>query len=111
METTIEKIGELTVVTVKQDSLDARSAKEFQDDLNGVITDKAQILLDMNNVEFVDSAGLGTIVATLKRLRASGGDLTICCVQKTVRALFELVRMHRLVEIHETRDAAVAENV
>jgi anti-sigma B factor antagonist len=108
MESTIEKVGEITVVTVKQDSLDARSAKEFRDDLEGAITDEAKILLDMSNVEFVDSAGLGTIVATLKRLRASGGDLTICCVHKTVRALFELVRMHRLVEIYDTRDEALA---
>ena len=108
MESTIEKIGDLTIVTVKQDSLDARSAREFRDDLESVIEDNAKILLDMTNVEFVDSAGLGTIVATLKHLRASGGDLTICSVHKTVRALFELVRMHRLVEIYDTRNEALA---
>ena len=108
MESTIEQVGDLIVVTVKQDSLDARSAKDFRDDLDGVITDGTKILLDMSNVEFVDSAGLGTIVASLKRLRASGGDITICCVHKTVRALFELVRMHRLVEIYDTREEALA---
>lgn len=108
MESTIEKINDVTVVTVKQESLDARSAKDFRDDLDAVITEDGKVLLDMAEVQFVDSAGLGTIVASLKRLRSIGGDLTICSVQKTVRALFELVRMHRLVEIYDTREEALS---
>lgn len=110
MDTTIEKVGDLTIVTVKQESLDARSAREFRDDIDAVITDGSKVLLDMQNmqnVEFVDSSGLGTIVASLKRLRSTGGELSICCVHSTVRALFELVRMHRLVEIFDTREEAL----
>jgi len=107
MDTTIEKVGELTIVTVKQESLDARSARDFRDDIDAVITDGSKVLLDMQNVQFVDSSGLGTIVASLKRLRSTGGELSICCVHSTVRALFELVRMHRLVEIFDTREEAL----
>ena len=72
------------------------------------VVGKEKTVLKLANVEFVDSAGLGAVVASLKRLRAMNGDMKICNVHKSVRALFELVRMHKLVDIYNTREEALA---
>jgi anti-sigma B factor antagonist len=65
------------------------------------------LLLDLSQVEYVDSAGLGGIVSTLKQLRADGGDIKVCGLQKSVRALFELVRMHKLLDVCNTREEGI----
>ena len=106
--TTTEKVGQTVVVTVQYEALDARTATEFRRELNILLDDASDVLLDFGRVEFVDSAGLGAIVASLKRLRGSGGDMRICDIKKPVRALFELVRMHKLVDIYDNRDDALA---
>ena len=108
MESTIEKVNETVVLTIQYEALDAKSAKTFRQEFEQIREDGTQILLDLSNVEFVDSAGLGAIVAELKSLRSTGGDMKICNVHKTVRALFELVRMHRLVDIFNNREEALA---
>ena len=108
MESTIEQIGDMLVMTVQFESLDAKTSRSFQQEFEDACPEGGQVLLDLSKVEFVDSAGLGSIVALLKGLRAKGGDMKICHVHKTVRALFELVRLHRLVDIFNDRDEALA---
>lgn len=108
MESTIEKVNDTIVMTVQHEALDAKTAKEFRQDFDNGVEKGANVVLDLSRVEFVDSAGLGAIVASLKSLRSSGGDMKVCGVHKPVRALFELVRMHRLVDIFNDRDEALA---
>lgn len=106
-ESTIEQIGNLTVLGVPYDSLDADSADDFKSDMEPAIKDGARVVLDMSRVEFVNSAGLGSIVSSCKRLRAAGGELRISGLNKAIQALFELVRIHRLVDVYRTRDDAI----
>ena len=65
------------------------------------------MIFDLAELRFVDSSGLGAILSSLRQLNANGGDLKLCGMSKPVRALFELVRMHKIFEIHETRDDAI----
>jgi anti-sigma B factor antagonist len=55
----------------------------------------------------VDSSGLGAFISCLRKLNGKGGDLKLCGMSKQVRAVFELVRMHRIFEIFGTTDEAV----
>lgn len=71
--------------------LDVATAPRLRERLVGVIASgSAQVVLDLDGVEFLDSTGLGVIVSALKRTRTHGGDLRIVCNQPTVRKLFEL---------------------
>jgi anti-sigma B factor antagonist len=106
METTIEKVEGVVIVTAQYESIDAGTVTDFKGDVEAVIEDGAKVVLDLSRVEFVDSAGLGGIVWFLKQLAAQGGDLKVCGVCSSVRALFELIRMHRLLAIYNDRDEA-----
>ena len=55
----------------------------------------------------MDSSGCGAILSYLRQLNTVGGDLKLCCINKPVRALFQLVRMHRIFDILNTREEAV----
>ena len=106
MEFNTEKIGDATVVELKIDVLDANNAKEFREDISPVLEKSRKVAFDMNQVGFLDSSGCGTILS-LRQLNSAGGDLKMYGLQKPVRTLFELIRMHRIIEIFNTKEEAV----
>ena len=108
MESTIEKIHDAVVITLDFPVLNAATVRELRQDFEEVRPDGELILLDLQNVERVDSSGLGAVVALFKVVRSSGSEIKICNLQEMVRAIFELVRMHRLVDIFHTREEALS---
>lgn len=95
------------VVELREDRLDASNVREFKDAVQSMTKDATQVVLDLSGVKFVDSSGMGTLISCLRQLNGRKGDLRMCCMSTTVRALFELMRMHRVFSIHDTRVAAV----
>jgi anti-sigma B factor antagonist len=95
------------VLTLREDSLDASNVREFKDAASALIQDHARVVLDLAGVKFVDSSGLGALISCLRQLNSRRGDFRLCEMSATVRALFELMRMHRVFNIHESRGDAV----
>jgi anti-sigma B factor antagonist len=102
-----EKIEDVTVVTLEGDVLDASLVGDFKDGIEPILKTESNVVFDMNNIEFVDSSGVGAILSCLRILNAEGGEFKICSLTKPVRALFELVRMHKVFNIFENRQGAV----
>jgi anti-sigma B factor antagonist len=108
VEAVIEKAGNVTIVELPYEKIDASCKQEFQTDIAEALADPdGKIVFDMHRVQFVDSVGIGAIVSCLKQLSGSGGELKLCAVSKPVRSLFELVRLHRLLDILNTREEAI----
>ncbi len=107
MQMTCEKVGGVTVVLPQVAYLDASNAQEFKTASDGMVAPKAHVVLDMSQVGFVDSAGLGAILSFFRKLNAEQGELKLCSVSGPVRLLFQLVRFHRVFEIFNTRDEAI----
>jgi len=95
------------VIELREDNLDASNVNEFRDAMQSLMLDRLHVVLDMAGVKFVDSSGLGALISCLRQLNGRRGDLRLCEMSRTVRALFELMRMHRVFNIHETRTDAV----
>jgi anti-sigma B factor antagonist len=108
MDVPTTKQGNVTVLTVPWEKLDMSTTAEFKDAMNQAIADESSVVLEMGKVQFVDSSGLGTLLSLLRDLSGRGGDLKLSQVQKRVRAMFELVRMHRILSVYETTEEAVA---
>lgn len=67
------------------------------------------LILDLEPVEFVDSSGLSVLVSTLKALRPVSGEVVLLSPSDDVRALIELTRLHKVFEIYEDRESAIAD--
>ena len=65
------------------------------------------VVLDFSNVEFIDSACLGALVALLKRLREHKGDIKMACLTDDVRSIFQITRLDRVFDLFETKEEAV----
>jgi len=68
----------------------------------------ARIVLDLDKVRFIDSAGLGELVAWKKRAVEMGGDVRLLRPQARVRAVFELTALTRVFPIFESEAEAIA---
>ncbi len=67
-----------------------------------------RVVVDLGQVEFLDSTGLGILVSGLKRFRTLGGDLLLVCTQPRVLKVFEITGLTRVFSIHESVPDAVA---
>jgi anti-sigma B factor antagonist len=95
------------VIDLREDNLDASNVREFKDAVQALMQDRTKVVLDMSGVKFVDSSGLGALISCLRVLNGRRGDFRLCELTNTVRALFELMRMHRVFNIHASREEAV----
>jgi len=107
MDLQIEQIGQITVVLVPGENLEASNAAAFKEAIGPVLEANKQVVLDLSQLQFVDSSGLGAILSSFKRLNMLGGSLKLCRLTRPVQSLFELVRMNRVFSIYVTRDAAI----
>ena len=107
MQVTTEVIGDAKVVSVEGQALDASNAKDFKASMAPLIVSGAKLVLDLGRLRFVDSSGLGAILSCLRQLNSMQGQLKLSGMAKPVRALFELVRMHRVFEIFNTSEEAL----
>jgi anti-sigma B factor antagonist len=97
----------ITVVTPRGD-LDMAAADQMKRTLTKLVDDGSRkLLVDLGQVGYVDSSGMGALVASLKHVRTLGGDLRLCALQDDVRAIFEMTRLNRAMTIHGTRPEAL----
>lgn len=102
-----EQVENVTIITLTGDVLDASLVGDFKSEIEPILRAESKVVFDMNNIQFVDSSGVGAILSCLRVLNAAGGEFKICSLTKPVRALFELVRMQKVFDIFENREFAV----
>jgi anti-sigma B factor antagonist len=109
MQLTCSRINGIGVVEVGH-SLTAASVDAFRDQLASwqeAESDVTNFVVNLEKVDFMDSAGLGSLIAVLKRISERGGDMKIACLQKKPRMVFEITRAYKVFEIYETVDDAL----
>lgn len=109
MNLTIEPRESWVLARIEDARLDALSAPDFKARIAGALTGVApKVVLDLSPVAFVDSAGLASILSLVKGL-PEGGELRIAGARDSVRAVFRLTRLDKVLPLHDTlEDAAVA---
>lgn len=96
-----------SIVCVEEERIDAAVALAFKDAMRKA-TENAEkrIVLDLHNVTFVDSSGLGAIVATLKHVTPER-KLVLAGLTPAVKKVFTLTRMDTVFRLFETLDDAM----
>jgi anti-sigma B factor antagonist len=88
--------------------LDAAAAPGFRQQITAAISEgNVRLALHLAHVSFMDSTGLGALVAALKAARKADGDISIVAPSSQVQKLFRLTAMDRVFRIFETRDEAL----
>src|SRR5690606_12629887 len=108
LRTEVSEIGGWTVVTVYGE-VDVATAPELREVLVRLVGEgSTNLVLDLDQVDFLDSTGLGTVISALKRARTHGGDLRIVCTQPRIARLFQITGLDKALPLLPDVDAAAA---
>ena len=97
-----------SVILQPQGRLDAQGGSLLRTQLEAIAPDQHHTwIVDLSNVDFVDSSGLVSLVHGTKRAQQHGCRLVICSLCASVRLLFEITRLDQVFEIFEDHAAAI----
>ncbi|RNI18316.1 STAS domain-containing protein [Flexivirga caeni] len=100
--------GEFTVIRLVGD-VDVSAAARLRDALARLITCPSErVLVDLTDVPFLDSTGLGVLVARLKQQRVDGGDMALVIPSERLLRNFRITGLDRVFRIYATVAQAVA---
>jgi anti-sigma B factor antagonist len=108
MNLMLEELDGIAILHVQEPRVDAHNAGELKRRLLGLsAVGKNKVLVDLTEVRFIDSSGLGALIAAYKSATTNGGILALAGLQPPVRSVFELTRLHRVFKVFETVTEAV----
>ncbi len=85
--------------------LDGVSANQLRREISDVVESGADIVLvDFQNVTFMNSSGLGALVSALRMVQSAGGKLFICSLNDQLKMILELTKMNRVFKSFANRD-------
>ena len=108
MELKTESYGGGVVVFVKEGRIDAHNSADLKTEMNRLFeAGSINLVIDLKEVHFIDSSGLGVLVSGFKNASTRHGSIKLSGLQTQVKSMFELTRLHRVFDIYATVDDAL----
>ncbi len=110
MNIDIKQTGNLWIIKPRDEKIDASVCESFKSKLLDLIgKDHRQILLDLEDVHFIDSAGLGVLITIGKQLQISkDGSFACCNVASAVRKVFDITHLSNFFPIYPDEATALS---
>lgn len=99
----------ILIITPQGENLDAMNAAPFREGVLNLIqkVGLTKVILDLSQLRFIDSSGLGAFLAIQRALSKQEGALKLAHLNKPIQTMFEIVSMHRIFDIFpNVEDAA-----
>ncbi len=107
----LESRREGTALVLKSDGevrVDGTNASEFQDAVKSEISETDRVVvLDMQDVTYMSSAGLRVVLLIVKDLKRQGGELAVCSLRDQVKEVFVISGFDKMIPIRDSLDSAI----
>ena len=91
------------VVVVMRGKLDTNTTPSAEDSISALCDRGAtKMLINLAELDYISSAGLRLLLATAKKLKATGGVLRVCSLNNTVQEVFEISGFGSILNVHAT---------
>ncbi|EPZ48910.1 anti-sigma F factor antagonist [Alicyclobacillus acidoterrestris] len=92
-----------------QGELDHHAVEKIRDDIEAQLakTDYQGLVMSFRNIEFMDSSGLGLILGRFRSISQHGGQMALCEVGPSLKKLFEMSGLLKVLPLYEAEDLAV----
>lgn len=85
------------------------SGQELQWKVEELLTkNEKKVVMDFTDLKYIDSSGLGIVVFCSGKLSESGGQLRVAGANPTIRNLFKITRIEKVINLDDTLEAALA---
>ena len=108
VESTV-RAGDLDVCRIKIDGyLDSSTFPQLQDHLNRLLEEnRKNCVLDLKDLDYISSAGLGVLMSILRQVQESGGDLKIVNMSEKIQRVFNLLGFSRMMRVYHSEQEAL----
>jgi anti-anti-sigma factor len=90
--------------------LDMEAAPELKRRLlEAVESGRTRIAFDLTGATFMDSSAIGVLALGVRRVRPSGGTVTVVCTDENILETFEVIGLKRVLPVHRSREEALFE--
>jgi anti-sigma B factor antagonist len=104
-----KKRKEVTSIEVKGNVMGGPDATALNDELHKLIeAGRKKVVIDLGDVKFMNSSGLGMLIGGLTNMRNAGGDLKIARASEKIESLLIVTKLITVFDHHETVEKAVA---
>jgi len=109
MEFTIEARDDISIILIDSNTLGGPGANQLSDNIRSLIeAGSKKFIIDMKKVEWMNSSGLGILIAALNTVKNRGGELCLLNIQKKTEQLLTITKLDRVFKIFNTEEEAVA---
>ena len=89
--------------------IDMKCSAKIKDKFKEIFRQKPHsVIVDMTEVNFMDSSGLAVLVGALKQSRINNSEIKLAGLTKDVRGIFEICRLETIFQIFDTTDEALS---
>lgn len=107
MELMIKEEEKILIVKPLEKNIEALNSREFKTKMIAAIgASHCWVILDLAEVEFLDSNALGSLISLLKLIASRGGQLVICHARASVKRIFTITRLDQAIPLLESEPAA-----
>lgn len=94
------------VLSLKGD-LDMWTLPQAKEKVNGLVEQgKVKLVLDLENMNYIDSSGLGFFIGTLKKLRDAGGNMVLISLNAYIYGIFKLIQLQHIIKTFDNLEEA-----
>jgi anti-sigma B factor antagonist len=102
------QVGDVTVVDVAGRITLGEGSSALRDMLRDMVTkDQKKILLNLGEVSYIDSSGIGELVSGFTTVTNSGGQLKLLNLNKRVKDLLQITKLYTVFDVHEDEAGAI----
>lgn len=102
------RVGDVTIIRCSGRIVAGAENESLREQVRGLLPDRRDVVLDLNEVVFIDSSGLGTLVRLLTSVRRAQGDLKLCSLPPDIQKLLKLTKLISLFDSHACEEDAVS---
>jgi anti-sigma B factor antagonist len=101
--------GDVAVVALKGNLMGEPDTTDVREKIYGLLQDDVKkVVLDLGKVKWINSSGLGSLIAAMTSVKNKGGDLRLANVTEKVESVFMITQLIKVFKTYETVDRAVA---
>jgi anti-sigma B factor antagonist len=108
MQLDMQSEDDRVIISVREERLDAHNSSELKERILRAIEEGGRrLVVDLAEVKFIDSSGLGALLSGYKNANQRSGTFVLSGLQPRVRSMFELTRLNRVFEIYPRLQEAI----
>ncbi len=104
----VRQVGDVAVVDVAGRIILGEGSSALRDSLRDMVSKgQKKILLNLGEVSYIDSSGIGELVSGFTSVTNNGGQLKLLSLTKRVKDLLQITKLYTVFDVHESEASAV----